>query len=161
MTEPDPPEPSDPAEIAPADAELLAELQAALGREEMPDDLVAISRQLLAVGELDGELTAFLIENSKELSGVRSAGADTADDTLVFEVPEAELVVEVSVAFGSLEITVDPAVQSVDLERPSGAVRTVELDTFGSALVHGVEPGPTRLRVLTPGGVVVTEWFIC
>ena len=158
MSEPPNSDDNDPTSIPPPDAELLAELRAAIGREALPDDLLGICRQLLDVEGLDGQLTAFLIEQSTTLESVRSGAGD---EPMVFQPDGSDLIIEALPTPGGMELTVFPIPMAVEVERPSGIDRVLTADGFGGFSSAGMDPGPVRLRVVTADhAVVVTEWFV-
>lgn len=156
MTQPD--DDADPSAIDPADAALLDELRLALGNDPLPPGLLDVCRQLIDVADLDAELTAFLVEHSDVVAGVRGDG--DPDAAMVFEPEGTDVAIEVVVA-QRIEISVVGEAVRVSLQRPGAPDVAVELDEFGAGTVEVDRRGPARLYVeLGDGRTVATEWFV-
>jgi hypothetical protein len=156
-----PPEPT-----GPADASLLDELGATVGRADpVPDDLVAAARASFTWRTIDEELAALVFDSAvDELVGVRSTV--TAPRLLSFEGDGGA--VEIEVAEGRLVGLLEPAAAAeVELRRPAG-VRTTQADGQGrfsfdlrvSSQPDGTGLGPVSLRVVGPGLRLVTGWIV-
>lgn len=143
-----------------ADADLLAQLRAALGSESLPDGLLERAEGLLAFREVDRELLELLQEAVAEPAGLR--GGLSAPGRLAFEVDGGAVSVEVTLERDVLRGQVlSGAVTEVGLERVADDVRVTSVDSLGQFSFTDPAPGPARLRLNgNDTRPMTTDWFI-
>lgn len=143
---------------SPEDAALLDRLRAGLGRDELPDGLLARAEGLLAFRDVDRELVE-LLDTASETVGLR--GGVDAPDRLVFEVDGGAVSVEVVLERGELRGQVLAGdLAQVGLERLGGHVRSTAVDSLGTFAFTDPEPGPVRLRLGGSAARLCTDWFV-
>ncbi len=132
-------------------AELMSMLaQAFAAGDPTPTTLVDEHHSFVRWAALDADLGILLDE---QLAGVRDA---TATGQLI---QFADLRVDIDISPDSIAGTVEPwSGGMVALEHPTGII-DARADEHGDFYVDEIPVGPVRLRLTTPDGVKVSEWF--
>lgn len=138
------------------DDELLTDLARVLGRvDPPPEHVLEAARAALEVRALDAELAA-LVEG--DLLGAGTRALTVEDEPLVFELDD--VVIEVEVRDGSLEIQVAPATAvPVVVRSAAGSVELVS-DAVGRASAEVPADGPVRVEIVVDGRRIATDWFV-
>ncbi len=155
---------ADPEDDVPAGADdvaLLRELGGALGPDELPAGLVDRALELLAVADLDAELTALLEQaaDDAELADVR--GFASTAEPVTFVSPDGAVTVEVEVDRDVVQgLLIGSDASIVTLERTVGASVDAPVDALGRFTFAALASGPARLRVRVVDATVTTDWFV-
>jgi hypothetical protein len=146
--------------VSAEEADLLAALGGALGRDAVPPGLVDRAEALFSVRDLDSDLAGLLDGAAAERAGMRGG---TVGSGLRFAVADGVVVVEIELpATGVVTGRVLAGeVTTLALERPTGTATTVAVDELSGFAFASTERGPARLRLtLTDGAPVRTDWFL-
>jgi hypothetical protein len=174
-------DPTDPAELTPDDARLLARLGEMFHEAEPPpEDVMELARQSFGLRTLDAELAA-LVEDSDEAVGesaasfrgmaVRGAGLAPEPRQLTFQIVDEqgrdELVIAVQVESvgGRRRLTGHLAPQGpahIEVRQPTvPQARRVDADRRGLFVIEDVLPGPMSLTCRRSGvPAVATQWTL-
>lgn len=161
MADPDDAAPPGGDELPTGDAELLRALGAALGPDDLPAGLVDRALELLAVADLDRELTALLEQaaSAAEPTGVR--GENATAEPVTFSSPDGAITVEVELDRDTIRgQLIGPDAAVVTLERTTGASLDAVVDALGRFTFAELAPGPARLRVRVADAAITTDWFV-
>ena len=143
-----------------SDEALIEALVALVDRlEPVPDDWVGAAQALFCWRTVDAELAA-LVEDSRELAGVRARG-DHGRRRLTFEAPLFDIELELSErpARRLIGQLVPPQRMHMELHSMSGSV-SVQSDASGRFAFPSLAPGPFRLRCVVGDDqpAVETTW---
>lgn len=151
-------------DLPPEDLELLAQLRrAAQGADPEPAYLRELGRAAFSVRRVDAELARLVADSTRQRELVRSAGGDPR--LVTFAADEVTIEVQVSrldrspYLIGLVEGLPQPQAARVDVESAIGRLVTTPVDELGRFTVDDVPPGLLRLRVLSPGVDVTTDWL--
>jgi hypothetical protein len=141
------------------DAQLLADLGQALGRDDLPAGLVARAEGLVAFMDVDRELVELLDMAAGETVGSRGLAVS---DRLSFELADGTVSLELSLDGDVLEGQIlSGEVVEVAVLRLDGEVATSTVDDLGRFSLRPVPAGPARLRLRDGSGrPLVTDWFL-
>ena len=140
-----------------SDDALLAELAEANRRAGEPTrTMAAAAEAAYSWRTIDAELAALTYDSmADEAALVRDAG--TATRQLVFEGEALSVELEHTPG-GLVGQLVPPNPGSVTLLGPDGELASVEADALGLFRIEAVRRGPIRLRCVTEGAEIVTDW---
>src|SRR5262245_59125369 len=161
------------------DLELVAELRRVVAQiDSVPGEVSAAARAAITTRNLDGELAALVGDSAaddnseSELTGPAMAfepvRAETVEDRGSRMLSFASRVVQLDIELRShgdrLDLIGQLTGASADgcvLERATGGVYPIPVDSLGRFLIGGVERGPLRVRCRSSSGdPVITAWVM-
>jgi hypothetical protein len=150
------PDSTDPTQIDPADAELLAQLRHAVQvSDPVPASMVDAAKGLLTWRTIDAELAELQFDSALDASGVRGLAWPRQ---LSFEAREISIEIEVD-HDRLVGQVVPPAEIELTLTDTEGAIRSTRSDHVGHFRFTEVESGTVRVTAARPDGSVTTQWF--